>query len=70
MTIAEMLCLLSDYNSETAEALEYINEFIEIFFSVNLPDSVLTLYWRWVVNKREIYSLLNIFINHILSNPF
>ena len=46
-TVDEMVCLLADDDSETAEALEYINQLIDFQFLVNELDATVTGSDEW-----------------------
>ncbi len=47
MTVDEMVCLLADDDSETAEALEYINQLIDFQFLVSELDATVTGSDEW-----------------------
>lgn len=47
MTVDEMVCLIADDDSETAEAIEYINQLIDFQFLVNELDATVTGSDEW-----------------------
>jgi len=47
MTVDEMVCLLADDDSETAEALEYINQLIDFQFLISELDATVTGSDEW-----------------------
>ena len=55
MTVDEMICLLADDDSETVEALEYINQLIDFQFLVSELDATVTGSDEW----ERVFTILN-----------
>jgi hypothetical protein len=55
MTVHEMVCLLTDDDSETEEALEYINQLIDFQFLVSELDAMVTGKEDW----QRVFTILN-----------
>nr|WP_315149002.1 lantibiotic dehydratase family protein [uncultured Flavobacterium sp.] len=55
MTVSEMICLLADDDSETEEALEYINQLIDFQFLVSELDATVTGNDDW----SNVFTILN-----------
>jgi hypothetical protein len=55
MTVPEMICLLADDDSETEEALEYINQLIDFQFLVSELDATVTGNDNW----GSVFTILN-----------